>query len=538
MLTTVNSSPHDEKDPVPSIDPFVSKTLQKLVQDEIRGGHWEWQVGSPFNFLSPYAYKALGFSLEDMDFIGWKDLIDSADIAAVEELYKSMFETRDLDSFRIELRFPDRYNIVHWILVKAVVIQRNEEGDPLHIVGINIDITDSKWLQLYSARQAKLAQISLAVNQPFELQQLLLQIATVTEKYLPTTGGASIVLWNQRTCQYAVSASTVPDQGLTTTKERVRTEKGATRWIIDNKRPIIMSDIAEDPFVANPMLPEYHLNAYAGIPLLYEGEVLGVLYALDKQVHHYSQADIDFLTELASRAALAIIKVRMYEELRESYQELQSFAQSISHDLRAPLRTIDGFITILQEDFQDIINEQVQSHMQRICSATKRMDDLICDIMSLSKVTHHEINLREVNLSVIALSILSDLAATNPKQNKKFEIAKDLIVKGDAKLLTILMQNLLSNAWKFSSHKDVSRISVGKSLINELSYIYVKDNGEGFDMSQEVNLFKEFHRLSNSVGFEGNGIGLSIVKRVISRHNGEIFAKSTPSEGTTFYFRI
>jgi len=517
----------------------VSGIIQQLILEETSYGYWEWEENQPFNSLSPTLIKALGYTEAELirESLDWRKLVHPDDLRGVEELNQTMLTSTDMDSFRMELRYLGKNNANVWMLSKAVVLKRNEQGFPISIIGCNIDITKGKQLQLYSARQAELAQISLAVNRSFELQQLLLQIAQVTEKFLPTTGGASIVLWNKQTLQYAVSASTVPGQGLSTTKDRVRTEKGATRWIIDNKQPIIMNNIAEDPFTANPMLPEFGLHAYAGIPLLYEEEILGVLYAMDNKIHYYTPQDIDFLSELASRASLAIIKVRMYEELNTSYQELQTFSQSVSHDLRAPLRIINGFSVILQEDHAEFLNEDAITCIRRIRTATKRMDDLINDIMSLSKVSRQDMLFENVDVTAIATNILSDLAASSPERRTLFSIELDLCLNGDSKLITILMENLLSNAWKFTMRRDISQISVGSKLFNDYLYFFVKDNGVGFDMAQNEGLFKEFHRLSNAAEFEGTGIGLSIVKRIISRHHGEIFANSMPNKGSTFYFK-
>ncbi|PKN71794.1 MAG: hypothetical protein CVU50_10035 [Candidatus Cloacimonetes bacterium HGW-Cloacimonetes-3] len=536
----IHNASHDSAKPPPRAkDKHAYDIIKQLILEETSYGYWEWKEYQPFNFLSPTLIQALGYTEAELtrDSIDWRKLVHPDDLPAVEELNQTLLTTTDMDSFRMELRYLGKNNATVWMLSKAVVLKRNVHGFPISIIGCNIDITEGKQMQLYSARQAELAQISLAVNQPFELQHLLLQIAQVTETFLPSTGGASIVLWNKQTLQYAVSASTVPGQGLSTTKDRVRTEHGATRWIIDNKQPIIMNNIAEDPFTANPMLPEFGLHAYAGIPLLYEDEILGVLYALDNSIHYYTPQDLDFLQELASRASLAIIKVRMYEELNTSYQELQTFTQSVSHDLRAPMRIIDGFSAILQEDHAAALNDDAQSCIRRIRTASKRMDDLIKDIMSLSKVSRQSMHFEDVDLTDIASGIFNDLAATCPNRNTQVTIETDLRLNGDSKLITILMENLLSNAWKFTSHKELAQIYVGKTIIDEQPYFYVKDNGVGFDMNQDGELFKEFSRLSNAADFEGTGIGLSIVKRIISRHNGEVFAKSMPNEGTTFYFR-
>lgn len=198
------------------------------------------------------------------------------------------------------------------------------QADTIPTAGI-LDAADhcvARFAQLYR-RQAALAEIELSINQPDELQATLNRITQVATELLPASGGASVLLWNAESEAFYVSASTVPGQPPQMTAKRVRQQEGATRWIVDHREPVIVSDIRHDPFTANRMLPEYGLHAYAGIPLLAQGQAIGVLYALDNHIREYTEDDLSFLDSLASRAALVIEKVRLYEELRTANQKLR-----------------------------------------------------------------------------------------------------------------------------------------------------------------------------------------------------------------------
>lgn len=176
--------------------------------------------------------------------------------------------------------------------------------------------------QLYQRQQA-LADIELAISQYYNLQNLLDRITQVTTSFLPASGGSSLILWDEESEDFFVSSSTIPGQPPQMTAKRVRRKGGATRWIVDNRQPFVVSDIRQDPFTANKMLPEYALQAYAGFPLLLEGNAIGVLYALDTNIREYTESDRGFLTALANRAAIMIQKVRTYEQLKVANTQLE-----------------------------------------------------------------------------------------------------------------------------------------------------------------------------------------------------------------------
>lgn len=218
--------------------------------------------------------------------------------------------------------------------------------------------------------------------------------------------------------------------------------------------------------------------------------------------------------------------------------ELEAFAYSVSHDLRAPLRSIDGFSQALQEDYASRLDAEGQRYLQRVRAATQRMGLLIDDLLGLAKVARSTVQRREFDLAELAEDIAADLAARDNNRHCAFTVAKPLLVNADPGLLRVVMQNLLDNAWKFSSKKSESQIKVGLLNNTEDPVIFVRDNGAGFDMQYADKLFGAFQRLHAMQEFDGTGIGLALVQRIIHLHGGTIRAEAEVNKGATFYFTL
>ncbi|HZV83311.1 MAG TPA: ATP-binding protein, partial [Geobacteraceae bacterium] len=218
-------------------------------------------------------------------------------------------------------------------------------------------------------------------------------------------------------------------------------------------------------------------------------------------------------------------------------RELEAFSYSVSHDLRAPLRHISSFSTILSSEHAGELNGEAQHLLGRIIAGCEKMGKLIDDILELSYVSRHGLKNENVNLTRIARRIATSLREHAPERNVRFEIAEDLTATGDERLLEIVLNNLLNNAWKYTSRKDEGVIEFGSQKLAARPAFFVKDNGAGFDKSYADKLFMPFSRLHGQE-FEGTGIGLAIVQRVIHRHGGKIWADSVEGEGATFYFTL
>lgn len=225
-------------------------------------------------------------------------------------------------------------------------------------------------------------------------------------------------------------------------------------------------------------------------------------------------------------------------ELQVSNQELEAFSYSVSHDLRAPLRTIDGFSLALQEDFADVLNEEGRDYIARVRGGVQRMGQLIDALLQLSRVTRSDITRERLDLSQLATNVFNELQIGDPDRNVEWVAQPGVMVEGDPRLLRIALENLIGNAWKFTSKVENPRIEFGTGTRLGKTIYFIRDNGAGFDMQYVDRLFTAFQRLHGDRDFKGSGIGLATVSRIIRRHHGINGAESQVGHGAMFYFTL
>lgn len=230
--------------------------------------------------------------------------------------------------------------------------------------------------------------------------------------------------------------------------------------------------------------------------------------------------------------------VQAKELLEVANKELEAFSYSVSHDLRAPLRAIEGFSSTLADEYSDRLDERGQDYLRRVAAAAEHMAKLIDDILGLSRASRAEMHPQPVNLSKMAEDIIDSLHKDEPERQAEIEIEPDLIVEADEHLIRIAMTNLLGNAWKFTSKRPVAKIELSSFEQNGERVYLVKDNGAGFKMEHFEKLFIPFQRLHKERDFPGTGIGLALVQRIVRRHEGRIWAESIVDQGATFYFTL
>ena len=226
------------------------------------------------------------------------------------------------------------------------------------------------------------------------------------------------------------------------------------------------------------------------------------------------------------------------EQLQAANKELEAFSYSVSHDLRAPLRTLDGFSQALLEDYGDELDELGKDYLQRVRYAAQHMAQLIDDMLSLSRITRSEMRCEKVDLTALARSIAAELKQRQPERHVEFIIAEGLAGNGDARLLRVVLDNLMGNAWKFTRTRECARVEFGHTKADGESAYFVRDNGVGFDMAYVDKLFGAFQRLHSPVEFEGTGIGLATVQRIIHRHGGRVWAEGAVNQGAIFGFTL
>lgn len=236
--------------------------------------------------------------------------------------------------------------------------------------------------------------------------------------------------------------------------------------------------------------------------------------------------------------ALAKRVKRRTEQVEATNEELESFAHSVTHDLRAPLRAVAGFARILEEDHAEQLDSEGRAYVRRICRAAERMSALLDSLRTLFRVSKSVMDCGPVNLSRLATRLANELQAQDPRAGVDVSIASDLTVYGDAHLMEVALRNLLHNAWKFTRTTPSAHIEFGRSVDGENAVFFVRDNGVGFDMEYVHRLFTPFQRLHSPEQFEGTGVGLAAVQRIVHRHGGRIWAEGKIDGGAIFYFTI
>jgi DNA-binding response OmpR family regulator len=244
------------------------------------------------------------------------------------------------------------------------------------------------------------------------------------------------------------------------------------------------------------------------------------------------------IAEARAERELAKARAVLIQELERKNEELEAFTYSVSHDLRAPLRSIDGFSQALIEDYADALDDKARGYLRRVRNAAQRMGDLIDDMLQLSRVNRLNLRREPVDLSDLARIVVAELKIQDPARSVEVLISDGVMVQADGALMRIVLENLLGNAFKFTARSLDPRIEVGVKAMPDGAACFVGDNGVGFDMQYADKLFGVFQRLHTQEDFPGTGIGLATVQRIISRHGGRVWAESQPDTGATFYFTI
>jgi len=349
-----------------------------------------------------------------------------------------------------------------------------------------------------------------------------------------------------------------------------RSGREALKWLLTHDAAVILLDVAMpdmDGFETASLIRERERSRHAPIIFLtaaaqYQTEAVrgyavgAVDYLLKPVVPEFVRSKVAVFVELAKQRALlarqaellrageqaardlAEARALLVRDLEFKNKELESFSYAISHDLRAPLRRIEGFARALEETDGEKLNPRGGKYLTRIQESTAQMLQLIDDVLHLSRVTCAEIRSRELDLSAMAVAITQRLREDEPERRVQFRIRPGVQVTGDPALLRIALENLLANAWKFTSKTPAPQIEFGLLESGEQSAYFVRDNGAGFEMAQADRLFRPFQRLHLTSEFPGTGIGLATVRRIIHRHGGTVWAESASGQGACFYWTL
>ena len=382
--------------------------------------------------------------------------------------------------------------------------------------------------------------------------QTIMDIVRHAARNLVNADGATFVLRDGDKCFYAEENAIQP----LWKGQRFPLQACVSGWSMLNRQAAVIEDIYRDDRVPHDAYRPTFVKSMVMTPIRTAAPIgaIGVYWA---KTHRADAEETELLRALADSTSIAIeaadvfanLERKVAERTAEVHQrntelevlnkELEAFSYSVAHDLRSPLITIDGFAQVLLENLTETLDDTNKKHLERITTAVRRMHRLINDLLGLSKIVRAPLTATNVDLACIAWEVAHGLQECSPGRVGDFTVAEDMPVHGDYGLLRIVLENLMSNAWKFTARKERAQIEVGKGTdpCGHTVY-YVRDNGAGFDPRYASKLFSPFQRLHPESKFSGTGIGLATVQRIVHRHGGQIWAESAVECGATFYFTL
>jgi len=334
---------------------------------------------------------------------------------------------------------------------------------------------------------------------------------------------------------------------------------------LQQNKPCFVNDVLTDPrsTALDGILAGYGIQAWLYLPLLYQEQLIGALNLGRSPGKPFTAEDAQIAHDIANQLAIAIQQTNLYNSLQnelaerrqaeetvrklnieleervtERTAELESFSYSISHDLRAPLRAVNGYAGILEQDYLKLLPAEAQGHLEKIKSASRKMGALIDELLAFSRLGRSQLNKRNADLNALTRAVIESLALEIGDRTIEWSLADLPPAQADPTLIQQVFANLMGNAVKYTRGRNPARIAIGCLPQNVEQVYFIRDNGAGFDMKYADKLFSVFQRLHNEEEFEGTGIGLATVHRIITRHGGRIWAEAEPDKGATFYFTL
>lgn len=306
-------------------------------------------------------------------------------------------------------------------------------------------------------------------------------------------------------------------------------------FIVPQQRDFVMQQLQKSSQGKDP-LQQFDISVYTR-----DNHIRQFMVVSGSLVYFDSNTSSGYLIsalDITERMYLEQQLQRRADELMQANKELESFIYSISHDLRAPLRTISGFAEIIIDDYGKMFDESGREYLRRIVNGTEKMQHLIDDLLRLSRISRHQLHNTPVNVSRMVRHVIEDIRVQSPRDNVQLIIHRDITAYADEHLLRIALENILNNAWKYTAKKETAVIEFGCQQRPDTDVFFVRDNGVGFVQEYAEKIFDPFQRLHSEKDFPGTGIGLAIVKRIVQRHGGSVWAHSEPGKGTVIYFSL
>lgn len=489
--------------------------------------------------------------------------------------FKSLLESHgEVRGFETAARRRDGASV--WVSLSARVVPGGD-GKPLRFEGIVEDVTERKAAEQASRRDAVLDRALSELYRPVVSPETDVPVIArvVFEQALRLTGSPCAFVAEIDPLTGALSPhvlSGMMEEGpegrvagspLTFPRGEDGRYRGLSGHALNVRQGFVANAPSKHPAAVGLPAGQIPLERLLAVPVLAGDELVGEI-AVANAPSDYTDRDLKAIERLAEFYALGIQRKRVEAKVRslaESLEtrvrertaellavnrELEAFAYSVSHDLRAPLRAIVGFTQAVLEDVGSVLPPAASEDLGRAIAAAHRMSRLIDGLLGLSRLTRREMQRRPVDLSALATELVADLRAAHPDRVVDVVVEEGIEVRGDPELLRIVLHNLLENAWKFTTRVARARIEVGSTTSVPVPpgndegrcVLFVRENGVGFDMAYADKLFRPFHRLHAEAEFPGSGIGLASAQRIVHRHGGQIWAESAPGAGATFYFTL
>jgi PAS domain S-box-containing protein len=529
-----------------------------------------------------------GYTFEDyVQRGGWAAALHPEDR---EQDARDMAALRNNQAVDSEIRTIHKNGDVRWVRVYAHPVWDAARNQLTGIYGAVQEITSKKQaeeeLEQHAEEMYILYQMGLVLSTGQEIYQTLHNLL-IHIRHLIVFDTFYIGVYDSNEGMISYPLYVNLNEKMEVPPRSLRENPGMSGEVIFKRRAIYIPDMdapsaqkSHSPIVVG----KTHIRSFLGIPLMSHGNVIGLVSVQSQLPNAYTERQIRLLETVAAQLATALEKADLLEKLQQELverklaeeeirklnteleqrvlertlalsasehslrertiqlesanKELEAFSYSVSHDLRAPLRAIKGFSQILMKDFYPNLNEEGMDFLQRISQAASQMSELIESLLSLSRLSRGELNLNTVDLSKIAKEILEKMQTQEPDRRVTWIVPDGLQARADEKLMRTVLENLLGNAWKYSSKNEKPVIEMGSIDKNGQKFYFVKDNGVGFNMANAGKLFGAFQRLHTDAEFPGHGIGLATCQRIIHRHGGSIWAEAEPDQGATFYFSL
>jgi PAS domain S-box-containing protein len=539
----------------------ASEAALKQAQRVAHVGSWTWHIQSNRLTWSDEMYRIFGITAAS--FSGdLSEVVSHAihpdDRAAVESANSTVISNRKPVPLEYRVVWADGTVRVVWAEAGDMLL--DSAGNPSVLTGIVQDITERKRIE---ANLAGYAERLAAVNRLDRIIASSLNIGEVYDKFvselqeLMPLDRTSLVRFNEAGDQWQLVRQWTRHQAKIAVGVAMPVQGSVMEWLVKNRIPYSEALVGEHrEWSETAFLHREGIRSRLLLPLILREKVIGVLTVASRQPAAFSADDLAILTTFADQLAIAIQNSDLYEQIQNhaaeleqrviertaqleaSNKELEAFSYSVSHDLRSPLRAIDGFARILERDFAEQLPEAAQRYLHLVRDSSQQMGKLIDDLLSFSRLNRHELKKQIVDINGMVRQIFDDLSREYQQRRFEAHIAALPACQADPALLKQVLVNLLSNAIKFTQQCPVTQIDISCQEQNGEWVYAIKDNGAGFDMAYSDKLFGVFQRLHGVEDYPGTGVGLAIVQRIIHRHGGRIWVQAEVDKGATFFFTL